>query len=400
MAEAKSQYLAVMFVDIADAPEQRGVSDMAHTRALVERCVTLLSVVRKRHNGKLIRTVGSTLLCSFGGVDDAVAAACAMQETVENTTFDNGMRPALRIAMHAGDAVVHRGVCTGDVVTTAARLVSVVEPRQVVVTGAVVQALSSAASRSVRRLARMETMEERLKVELHEVPWQGEPAAEAAAPAAAEEEAVAVAPKSSGSAAKTQPGMVAPSIGVTPSGRIEPIELAPGPSSADSGATAVLADPAPAVTLRLEKGSAVNVAPRAATALPAGTTYRPGHTKALRAAAAGIKSQLCLVWQGDVLVVDAERPLMRMGRDDHNDVVLSSDMASRSHVEVELRPDGYFVIDHSMNGTFVYNQAGEEVLVNNAEVPLDVAGAICPGCPQDAVGCEALLFWVTEGEGG
>ena len=54
------------------------------------------------------------------------------------------------------------------------------------------------------------------------------------------------------------------------------------------------------------------------------------------------------------------------------------------------------IVDHSANGTFIYDDMGEEYFVQNREAKLWESGAICPGCPQEEPGCEALLYWMAE----
>ena len=85
-----------------------------------------------------------------------------------------------------------------------------------------------------------------------------------------------------------------------------------------------------------------------------------------------------------------------VGRDNVNDIVLLVSTASRRHAEVCCRDGVFLVIDRSANGTFVYDDQGKEHYVHQAELALTESGAICPGCPQEEPGCEALLYWIAE----
>ena len=52
---------------------------------------------------------------------------------------------------------------------------------------------------------------------------------------------------------------------------------------------------------------------------------------------------------------------VRIGRGAENDVVLLSDSVSRSHARIEVRADGYHVVDlHSTNGTYVNDELVQE----------------------------------------
>jgi pSer/pThr/pTyr-binding forkhead associated (FHA) protein len=83
-----------------------------------------------------------------------------------------------------------------------------------------------------------------------------------------------------------------------------------------------------------------------------------------------------------------------MGREESNDIVLRVSTASRRHAEIRYRNGAFYLIDRSANGTFVYDETGRELYVEEAECKLGSSGAICPGCPQGQAECEALLFWV------
>ena len=62
---------------------------------------------------------------------------------------------------------------------------------------------------------------------------------------------------------------------------------------------------------------------------------------------------LKLIYRANIFVVNRARPVLQMGRDDSNDIVVASLFASRLHARVEAR-DGQFVLtDLSSNGTFV-----------------------------------------------
>ncbi len=108
-----------------------------------------------------------------------------------------------------------------------------------------------------------------------------------------------------------------------------------------------------------------------------------------------VANRLCLIWREKVLQVDSKTSVT-VGRDAHNDIVLQVETASRHHADVCYRNGQFVVVDHSANGTFIYDDRGEEFFVQQREAKLPESGAICPGCPQEEPGCEALLYWVTE----
>jgi len=347
----KVERLTVMFADVIDASAAgSGRGSAPLDRDLSERCAALLGVIRKRFSGKLVRVVGSTVLCSFEAESDAVAAACAMQQAMQGNPLDCDRELGLRIALHTGEATIRNGVCSGEVVTTAARLVPAVGPGRVVVTGVVLTGASAGVRERARHSSDVAAMEKRLQVELHEIDWHDD-----GAEVVGEGEQQGVAEES----ASERPEW----------------------PSADTTAVPSVA-PVPAVE-RVD--SVVGEVPSA------------GAPRSVEPGAVSNASRLCLVWQGQIVAVDAANVVVHLGREDPNEIVLATDKASRVHAHIECRNDGFYLVDYSTNGTYVYTQEGEEVKVRDGEVRLDFAGAVCPGCPQNSAECEPLMFWTEHG---
>ena len=87
---------------------------------------------------------------------------------------------------------------------------------------------------------------------------------------------------------------------------------------------------------------------------------------------------------GTLKILDSSKPRLSLGREDGNDIVLHVETASRQHGEVQLRDGWFYYVDHSWNGTFIYDEDGTEHLVHHGEYRLRESGFICPGCPGDA----------------
>ena len=106
----------------------------------------------------------------------------------------------------------------------------------------------------------------------------------------------------------------------------------------------------------------------------------------------GEGTRLCLLRGPDVFLVDARHPLIALGREIGNDLIVDSPTASRRHAQIEWRPDGFFLVDHSWNGTYVYDEQGHETQVHNAECRLQDSGFISPGRPGAHAEAEVLRF--------
>jgi class 3 adenylate cyclase len=77
--------------------------------------------------------------------------------------------------------------------------------------------------------------------------------------------------------------------------------------------------------------------------------------------------------------VDQWRPSIVIGRSKDCDLVVADHLASRRHLSIKLVRTHFYLFDHSINGTFVSLESGEEVHVLRRELLLDGSGQICLG---------------------
>lgn len=77
--------------------------------------------------------------------------------------------------------------------------------------------------------------------------------------------------------------------------------------------------------------------------------------------------------------VDQWRTGIVIGRGKECDLVVADRYASRRHLTIRLMRTHFYLIDHSINGTYVSLESGEEVHVLRGELILDGAGEIMLG---------------------
>ncbi len=79
------------------------------------------------------------------------------------------------------------------------------------------------------------------------------------------------------------------------------------------------------------------------------------------------------------LRLDQLRPNITIGRGEDCDLVVHEKLASRKHVSIRLMRTHFYLVDHSLNGTFVTLDSGEEVHVLRKELLLDGSGKLTLG---------------------
>lgn len=90
--------------------------------------------------------------------------------------------------------------------------------------------------------------------------------------------------------------------------------------------------------------------------------------------------------------VDQWRTGVVVGRSKDCDLVVSDSFASRQHFTIKLVRTHFYLFDHSINGTFVSLESGEEVHVLRRELLLDGSGQISVGRSRSERPPEVIHF--------
>lgn len=77
--------------------------------------------------------------------------------------------------------------------------------------------------------------------------------------------------------------------------------------------------------------------------------------------------------------VDHWNATLSIGRAAGSNLVLTDTLVSRRHATVRVERTQFYLVDHSINGTFVTRANGEEIHVVRREIILEVRGEIRPG---------------------
>jgi len=93
----------------------------------------------------------------------------------------------------------------------------------------------------------------------------------------------------------------------------------------------------------------------------------------------GGKGRLNLKFRGKTFLLDDKSPVLTIGRDLNNNLVIDDRKASRQHARIELRTDGFHLVDTSTNGTFLSYNGRPEIGVRRKDMRLEGKGYICFG---------------------
>jgi hypothetical protein len=116
--------------------------------------------------------------------------------------------------------------------------------------------------------------------------------------------------------------------------------------------------------------------------LPASATTEPQQAEPL----------LRIHYRGQTYVVDTVSPHLTIGREPGNTIQINDRKASRQHARIEKRPDGFYLVDTSTNGSFVYFKGKQENMIRRYEIHLADSGSICLGCSRNDPNADCLIF--------
>lgn len=278
----QTENMAVLFADITESTRLYSTLGDNAARVVVNACLTIISEVVKRCNGRIVKTIGDEAMCVFRRADDAVTAAAEIQATVD-ASRPGKHHVQMHIGLHFGPVLVEDNDVFGDTVNAAAYLTAVAAAEQILTTEATERNLSPELKSNVRPVFKTVLKGSTEESTIYQVIWHKDVAA--------------------------------------------------------------LTD----VNMRSHK-------------------VIPGDEGSLLVTFGNLKMRM-----------DQGRPNLTIGRGDDCDLIVREKLASRKHVSIRLLRTHFYLLDHSLNGTFVTLESGDEVHVLRGELLLDGAGSISLG---------------------
>ncbi|MBF0271120.1 MAG: adenylate/guanylate cyclase domain-containing protein [Magnetococcales bacterium] len=134
--------LAIMFADIAGSTKLYETIGDAKAREITSRCIELLGGITKSHGGRVVKTIGDEVMCTFPSADAAAEASVQMQEDVAAQAVRWGTALKIRVGFHFGDVIKENNDVFGDAVNLAARMAAQAKGDQIITTGDTLEVMS------------------------------------------------------------------------------------------------------------------------------------------------------------------------------------------------------------------------------------------------------------------
>jgi len=161
----------ILFADVSGSTRLFERKGDVEARRLIAAVLEAMSKVCRRHGGRVIKTIGDEIMCTFPAALNGVLAACDMQRRIGREIEFVRESLAVRIGLHHGDALEEDGDVFGDAVNTAARMAALAKREQVVTTAATYQSLSGKVPEA-RSLGRARVSGKLLPIEIVDLVWQ------------------------------------------------------------------------------------------------------------------------------------------------------------------------------------------------------------------------------------
>ncbi len=172
--EHAQQNLAILFADISGSTALYDKLGNEAALRMVTRTLSIFTSVAFQHHGKLIKTMGDEVMCSFPDAVSAVNAARAMQQEVEQQRPGGGHPICARIGLHYGDVLLDRNDAFGDTVNLAARITAITRARQILTSQAVIGELPDKLLKYTRPLHRTAFRGKQESFDVFQVLWEQE----------------------------------------------------------------------------------------------------------------------------------------------------------------------------------------------------------------------------------
>ena len=165
--------MAVLFADVSDSTRlYEAIGDTA-AFSNVREVVGLLKDITAAFNGRVVKTIGDGLMCTFPDADGCASAAGEMHRQIaQRPPLKNGKQITIRVGFHYGPVIEDGNDVFGDSVNVAARMAGLALPGQAITDAETAAAMSSSLRDTMRQINALPVKGKAEEIEVHELMWQ------------------------------------------------------------------------------------------------------------------------------------------------------------------------------------------------------------------------------------
>ncbi len=166
--------LTILFADVSGSTRLFETRGDEVARRIIANVLLALAEVAARHGGRVVKTIGDEIMCTFPGPLHGLLAATDMHRRIKGDAELQRDNLAIRIGLHHGDALVENDDVFGDAVNTAARMAdkSLARRDQIVTTASTVFGITNTTGLRVRPLGSAWVLGKQAPIDIVDVLWQ------------------------------------------------------------------------------------------------------------------------------------------------------------------------------------------------------------------------------------
>jgi class 3 adenylate cyclase len=168
----ESHALTILFADVSGSTKLFETRGDVEARRLVAAILGALAEVCARHGGRVIKTIGDEIMCTFPGPMQGLLGSVDMQKRIAHDIDFAKDKLAIRIGLHHGDALMEDNDVYGDAVNTAARMASLAKREQIIATGSTLKMLTNAGMLRTRSVGQARVAGKLQPIDIVDIQWQ------------------------------------------------------------------------------------------------------------------------------------------------------------------------------------------------------------------------------------
>ena len=161
-----------MFADVVGSThlyEQMGDAEAQYT---ITHALNVASDIIRKYHGLVVKTAGDDVLSAFKHADEALQAACVIQDTFTEGHVFEDIRLAFHIGLHTGQAIFAQGDIYGDAVNVAARLTTAAKSGQIITSKETVDQLTDDFTAQARQFDKVQVKGREKPVVMYDIVWK------------------------------------------------------------------------------------------------------------------------------------------------------------------------------------------------------------------------------------
>src|SRR5450755_4207285 len=168
----QSQPLTILFADVSGSTKLFETRGDLEARRLISAMLSALAEVTGRHGGRVIKTIGDEIMCTFPGPMQGLLGAVDMQKRIAHDPSFAKDNLAIRIGLHHGDTLIEDNDVYGDAVNVAARMSSLAKREQIIATAGTLKLLTNAGMLRTRSVGQARVAGKQHPIDIVDIQWQ------------------------------------------------------------------------------------------------------------------------------------------------------------------------------------------------------------------------------------